>query len=73
MGEGNGTPLQCSFLGNPVDREAWQATVHGGSQRVRHNFVTKQQLYNLFANGINFGKELTLKISIFKKAFIVLF
>ena len=21
--------LQCSFLGNPMDREAWQATVHG--------------------------------------------
>ena len=28
-GEGNGTPLQYSCLENPVDREAWQATVHG--------------------------------------------
>ena len=28
-GEGNGNPLQCSFLGNPMDRGAWQATVHG--------------------------------------------
>ena len=26
---GNGTPLQYSFLGNPRDREAWQAIVHG--------------------------------------------
>ena len=69
----NGNPLQCSCLGNPVDRGAWQATVHGGPQRVRHNFVTKQQLHNLFANGIKFGKELILKISIFKKALIVLF
>ena len=25
-GEGNGSPLQYSCLGNPVDREAWQAT-----------------------------------------------
>ena len=25
-GEGNGNPLQYSFLGNPVDRGAWQAT-----------------------------------------------
>ena len=29
LGEGNGNPLQYSCLGNPMDREAWQATVHG--------------------------------------------
>ena len=27
-GEGN-NPLQCSCLENPLDRGAWQATVHG--------------------------------------------
>ena len=27
--EGNGHPLQYSCLGNPMDREAWQATVQG--------------------------------------------
>ena len=26
---GNGCPLQYSCLGNPMDRGAWQATVHG--------------------------------------------
>ena len=26
---GNGNPFQYSCLGNPMDREAWQATVHG--------------------------------------------
>ena len=26
--EGNGNPLQYFFLENPVDRGAWQATVH---------------------------------------------
>ena len=26
---GNGNPLQYSCLENPVDREAWWATVHG--------------------------------------------
>ena len=26
--EGNGTPLQYSCLENPMDREAWWATVH---------------------------------------------
>ena len=28
-GEGNGNPLQCSCLENPMDGEAWQATVQG--------------------------------------------
>ena len=28
-GEGNGSPLQYSFLGNSMDRGAWQAIVYG--------------------------------------------
>ena len=28
-GEGNGNPLQYSCLENPMDREAWKATIHG--------------------------------------------
>ena len=28
-GEGNGSPLQYSCLGNPMDRGAWWATIHG--------------------------------------------
>ena len=28
-GEGNGNPLQYSCLENPMDRGAWQGTVHG--------------------------------------------
>ena len=27
--EGNGTPLQCSCLENPMDGGAWKAAVHG--------------------------------------------
>ena len=27
--EGNGNPLQYSCLGNPMERGAWRATVHG--------------------------------------------
>ena len=27
-GEGNGNTLQYSYLGNPMDRGAWWATVH---------------------------------------------
>ena len=29
LGEGNGNPLQYSHLENPMDRGAWQITVHG--------------------------------------------
>ena len=32
MGEGNGTPLQCSCLENPMDGGAWWAAVHGVTQ-----------------------------------------
>ena len=28
-GEGNDNPLQYSWLGNPMDRGAWRAVVHG--------------------------------------------
>ena len=30
--EGNGNPLQYSCLGNPMDRAAWRATVHGAAK-----------------------------------------
>ena len=45
-GEENGNPLQHSCLENPMDRGAWQATVHGVT-RVGHNLVTKLQLDTL--------------------------
>ena len=32
-GEGNASPLQHSCLGNPMDRGAWQAIVHGVAKR----------------------------------------
>ena len=35
-GGGNGNPLQYSCLGNPVDRGAWRATLHGV-----HDLATK--------------------------------
>ena len=39
-GEGNGNSLQYSGLKNPMDRGAWQATVHMLT-RVRHLLMTK--------------------------------
>ena len=37
---GSGNPLQYSCLENPMDRGAWQATVHG-VVRVKHDLATK--------------------------------
>ena len=31
-GVGNGNQLQYSSLGNPINRGAWPATVHGGAE-----------------------------------------
>jgi len=36
-GKGNDNSLHYSCLGNPMDRRAWWATIHG------YNLVTKQQ------------------------------
>ena len=33
-GVGNGNPFQYSFLENPMDRGAWQATVPGAAKTV---------------------------------------
>ena len=45
---GGGKPLQCSCLENPMDREAWWATVHGVSKsqtrlsdNAQHNTLVK--------------------------------
>ena len=43
-GEGNENPPQYSRLGNPMDRGAWRATVHGFTKsRTGHDQVIKQQ------------------------------
>ena len=41
-GEGNGNPLQCSCLENPMDRGACQAAVPGVT-RVGHDLSTKER------------------------------
>ena len=35
--EGNGTPLQYSFLENPMDGGAWQVTVQGVEKSQTHH------------------------------------
>ena len=38
-GEGNGNPLQYFCLGNPMDRGAWKATVHGVTRARCHGVI----------------------------------
>ena len=45
-GEGNGSPLQYSCLGNSMDRGTWWVAVHGVLW-VRHDLVTKKQQNHL--------------------------
>ena len=43
-GGGNGSPLQYSCLGNPMDGGAWQATVHGVTKSYTE-LTTNTRLY----------------------------
>ena len=46
--EGNGNPLQCSFLENPRDGEAWWAAVYGVTQsRTRLKWLSSKGMQNL--------------------------
>ena len=40
---GHGSPLQCSYLEDPMDRKAWWATVHEVAES--DMTATKQQKY----------------------------
>ena len=47
-GGGNGNPLQYFCLGNPKDRGAWQATVHGVEKltQLSNSIHTRTHIYN---------------------------
>ena len=54
-GEGNGNPLQYSCLENPMDRGAWQATVH-----VVKRSCTRLSNFTLHVDGLIENKVLAL-------------
>ena len=49
-GEGNGNPLQYSCLGNPMNKEAWRAAVHGVTKS-RTQFSNLKTATNSVFNG----------------------
>ena len=45
IGEGNGSPLQCSCLENPRDGGAWQAAIYGVAQnQIRLKWLSSSKL-----------------------------
>ena len=57
IGEGNGNPLQCSYLGNPRDGGAWWAAVYGVAQsqtRLKRLSSTLGYLCSVFYYKTNF-------------------
>ena len=67
--KGNGYPLQCSYLGNPMDRGAWQATVHG----IPDSVMTEKLMLSLFHFQNEKAFVLGLKGSIWQFLNIALF
>ena len=55
IGEGNGNPLQCSYLENPRDGGAWWAAVFGGAQsRTRlKRLSSSSKLHTLFERNLS--------------------
>ena len=69
-GGGNGNPLQYSCLENPMDGEAWQATVHGvAKSQTRLSDFTFTLLYlgtdhlNIYSSGWGFPGGSEVKAS----------
>ena len=66
LGERNGNPLQYSCLGNPMDRGAWRAAIHGvtksGTQRLNNNNYIS--IVNRTEASLNLGKILVPEIFI---------
>ena len=70
-GVGNGNPLQYSCLENPMDREAWWATVHrvSKSQTRLSDFTLDNKVVFQFINGLSILKII---FSIFVSFWLVL-
>ena len=79
-GGGQGNPLQYSCLENPMDREAWQATVHvvtKSQRRLKDLACTHPVVWDLgsdfLACAISLGQHLGLPVKFGHEFIIYLF
>ena len=54
-GEGNGSPLQYSYLENSMDRGAWWALVHGVAKNRKRLSNTHSRQYSCLGNPMDRG------------------
>ena len=65
IGEGNGNPLQCSCLENPMDGEAWWAAVHGVTQ-------SRTRLKRLSSSSSMFSLVFIQDLILYFKVYVIL-
>ena len=63
-GEGDGNPLQYSCLENPMDRGAWQATVHKVTKELDTTEHTHVYEHFSLASGTDSEKEMATHSSV---------
>ena len=56
IGEGNGNPLQCSCLENPMDRGDWWAAIYGVAQS--RTWLKRLRSSRTYKNVLAHGKQL---------------
>ena len=67
-GVGNGYPLQSSWLENPMDKGAWQATVHGVTKvlditsPINHHH---RYFWNCFSHSILYYKHISTSLLLY--------
>ena len=69
-GGGNGNPLQCFCLENPMDSGAWQATVHGVTENRTQRLQEKKKILgptpDLLDQNLDFQEILGLSAGMLK-------
>ena len=63
-GEGNGNPLQYSCHNNPMDRGAWQVTVHGVAESCQTGLSDRAGMHSLPAEGNKYSLHAGLQSAI---------
>ena len=67
-GEGNGSSFQYPCLGNPMDRGAWQATVHGITKESNTTEIlnnSENYIYSRFCDSMGWRQQVLIIFGLF--------